>query len=619
MRPFGISVFFWFVSIAVLQAQILDDSTKEIYSYKTVKYKYEANLLSEKKSFLGDTSLDKFSERGDFLYQGNEMYQNLGVFGTSARPLFYKLPGSIGLRNGVNMFDYLIPGPNQIKYFNTLSPFTEVQYTQGAKQRASIRVTLSQNILPRLNISAHYQRFTALRILNVTESEERLTDHHSVWLSSNYISKDKRYKVWAYYQHLNNLQNETGGGLKESVQAQDSLFISPDLQAVKLFNFARNRDLRNNWYASQVFKPFGNSLFFRTTHSRTRQINTYTDPKPNLDYYGRNRLYFQSQRGIASKVPDTLSSLRQYQLWENTISAGLQDSIREFSFYLKRRDTDFRNNLFAILQNKVEILYGFQYSGVLASGETEVKAEFINNKEYDISALWSKKNFSGSLRYISFQPSIIQSEFFSKNLVYFKSFNNSQSLNAKIEYTIRFGKWTLVSGFEHIDVENGIAFDTSFSPFQTNERSRMQYASISFYGKIGKRFNTQNRFIRVFQAGALISQMPGYVYRSTHWFDVVRSKKGFEVQVGFNLDWRFLWPSENYNPLTGQWFLQKSTVIPPYFLFDAFTHIKIDRARLYFKVHNTLQKVGGLGYFAAPNYPGQRRLFEFGLIWTFFD
>jgi hypothetical protein len=47
--------------------------------------------------------------------------------------------------------------------------------------------------------------------------------------------------------------------------------------------------------------------------------------------------------------------------------------------------------------------------------------------------------------------------------------------------------------------------------------------------------------------------------------------------------------------------------------------VRIDRVRIYFKVHNVLQKLGSPGYFATPFYPGQRRLFEFGLNWTFFD
>jgi hypothetical protein len=52
---------------------------------------------------------------------------------------------------------------------------------------------------------------------------------------------------------------------------------------------------------------------------------------------------------------------------------------------------------------------------------------------------------------------------------------------------------------------------------------------------------------------------------------------------------------------------------------NAFAHVRIDRVRVYLRVHNVLQGLGSMGYFAAPGYAGQPRLFEIGLDWTFFD
>jgi hypothetical protein len=306
-------------------------------------------------------------------------------------------------------------------------------------------------------------------------------------------------------------------------------------------------------------------------------------------------------------------------LFENTFYGGFQDSLNEFSVYVKRRDINYRTNIFTVLQNRTEILYGFLYQGVLAGGDAIAKAEFISGDEYDINLSWAKKNFKAEFRRMVFAPSLIQREFFSKNLVYSNQFLSSPSLNLKVDYTLKWKNWSISPGFEHIVVDRGIVTDTTFMPYQATSSSTMQYASIAINGNLGRLFYTENRFIRVFQAGSRVSQMPSYVYHSAHYFDLLKKKKGFGIQLGFNLDWRFDWPTENYNPLTGQWFLQNYTTIPPYFLLDFFAHFKIDRARIYAKVHNTLQKVGGLGYYAAPYYPGQRRLFEVGLIWTFFD
>ncbi len=113
--------------------------------------------------------------------------------------------------------------------------------------------------------------------------------------------------------------------------------------------------------------------------------------------------------------------------------------------------------------------------------------------------------------------------------------------------------------------------------------------------------------------------MPGYVLRTSHWFDVVRYRKSYAIQAGFSLDWRNQWTPEIFIAPNAQWYVQNQQKIPTYFMMNTFVHLRIDRVRAYFRVHNTLQGLGTRGYLATPGYPGQRRLFELGLDWTFFD
>jgi hypothetical protein len=603
-----------FISFQAI-SQILDDTTKLLYSNKTVKYRYENQMITGHGYQTGDTSMREFNQQIDFLYQQNGWHQNLGVFGTAARPLFYTLPASIGLRNGMTAFDYLIPNRDQIPYFNTLSPYTEVFYMQGARQRSMLKTTLSQNVLPGLNLAAHYQRFTGLRILNVTQSDERLTDHHSAWISVNFQTKNKKYRAWAHYQHLNQLHYETGGALVPQQGRKDSLFISPNIMPVKLDANARNRDLRNNWYASQIWKPFGN-FFLRTSNQRIRQVNTYGDPLPNLGFYG-DSLYFQKQGNPKGKA-DSIWVKRTYQLWENGLYAGYQDSLYFLSVYVKRRDNFLRSNFFTRYNQVTEYLYGAQLQWTVGEKQFWAKGEWIGPEEFDLAGSLKWKGLLASGRILNFTPALIQREFFSKNLVYETNFQSSNATQFAVSYALPLKNLTLTPAFENQTVARGISFNQNFQPFQTDKIAVMQYLCLQMDGH-WNRFHSTNKFIRVFQSGGRIAAMPSYVYHSCHEFALLKKRKGFYAALGFNLDWRFDWPSEDYNPLNGQWFLQTRTTIPPYFLFDAFTHIKIDRLRLYFKVHNTLQGLGGAGYYGAPWYPAQRRLFEFGLCWTFFD
>ena len=617
-KTFSIAFILGFFLCGSAIGQILDDSTKQLYSAKTVKYRLEAEMIQNSGAKMKDSVLNQFSDKGDFIYQGTKIYQNLGVFGTSARPLLFELPGSIGKRNGQTSFDYLVPDQSQVQYFNTLSPFTDIQYAQGAKQRAMIRTTFAVNVLPRLNIAGQYQRLTALRILNVTQSEERMVDHHSLWLSANYSTKGGKYRVWGYYQHLNHLQYETGGGKpsRRGLAFTDSLFISPDLNPVYLNNNARNRELRNNWYLQQVFKPFGNAFTIRTSHKRSRQSNRYEDPVPTASFYG-GETYFQ--KNPTASVSDSLFSLRTFQVWENTGYVGFQDSLQDVNVYIKRRDIQYSNNIQTFNPGSAEWILGFQFHGLYKGNRVDLVSEWLSPNEFDLKGNILLKGWNLGGRLFSYLPSVIQSEFVSKNLIYETDFKSSRAFQLTGSKRFSIGKWSFTPSYEQISVARGIVYDTSFKPQQANKISLNQYFGITVEGTFARRFHTQNRFIKVLQSGEKISGMPGYIFHSSHWYDLVKNKKAFGVQLGFNLDWRYDWPSENYNPLTGQWYLQNSVTIPPYFLLDAFANIRIDRVRLYFKVHNVLQKVGSQGYFAAPLYPAQRRLFEFGLNWTFFD
>lgn len=603
------------------QAQILDDSTKEIYSSRTVKYRLENQLVTNYGAQSSDTSLRNFSEKGDFLYQSDGWYQNLGVFGTAARSLYYQLPAAIGLRNGQTSFDYIVPSKDEVKYYNTLSPHSDIQYFQGARQRAMLRATFSQNILPRLNITGHYQRLTAMRTINITQSEERQSDHHSAYVSSNFSDSLGRYRAWGHYQHLNHLEYETGGALfaNDTKNQEDSLFENPEIFKAQLNQNARNRELRNNWYFSQIWKPSQTGIYLRTSHYRFRQTNRYTDPAPNLAFYGKDNLYFQKPITTDNQPIDTLFSERIFRLWENTGFIGYQDSSIDVSFYLRHRDIRYSNNLFSYFTHQQDWVYGGQFSGRLGPGKVWLKGEWIGPTEYDLQSEWNWAGFQATARWMSFRPSVVQQEFISKNLFYLNDFSNSKALHLHVSQKIKLGKWAIIPEFDHQSVLQGIAFGSNYEPFQASGTSTMQRFKIQVRGQLGNIFFTENQLIRVFQSGARISQMPTYAFHSAHWVELLRNRKGYRIQLGFNLDWRADWTSESYSPLNGQWYLTNNQTVAPYTLVDVFAHFQLAKTRIYGKVHNTLQGLGSKGYFAAPNYQAQRRLFEIGLIWYFFD
>jgi hypothetical protein len=188
-----------------------------------------------------------------------------------------------------------------------------------------------------------------------------------------------------------------------------------------------------------------------------------------------------------------------------------------------------------------------------------------------------------------------------------------------LEKEFRLKGISLRPRLEALNVENGIAFDTSFSPFQTTGKTEIRYLGIDIRTSFFKRLHSQTSFTRSLQNGTRIAGMPGYTLNTSHWFDLVKNQKAYAVQIGLSLDWRTDWTAEMFNGLNGQWYLQQAGSVPTYFMMNSFVHLRIDRVRVYLRVHNTLQGLGTEGYFATPLFPAQQRLFELGLDWTFFD
>ncbi len=618
MKNILILSFLFFLPLNSALAQILDDSSRQIYSLRTVMMRQEYNMALNRGRLPVDTILEGFSEKLDFRDKDGKEFQNLGVFGSASRPILYELPVAIGQRNGMQAFDVLVPTKETVQYFNTLSPFSSIRYMQGARKRAMIQTTFSVNPMPRFNISAHYQRLTALRVVNVSSSDEREIDHHSLWLSSNYRSKNGAYRVWGHYRHLNHLQYETGAALPGGSGFTDSLFISPAILSARLSKDTRNRDLRNSWYFSQILKNGNTGLYLRSIHSKEKQVNRYGDSRPNPSYYGPSNFFYQAD-GPERGEPDSVFSQRVFNVWENTIAAGRQDSLSDFRVYLKRRDWTFENNYAPENKSGAEWIAGFAFDGIWKGFATVLKAEAKNKDEFDLngSIVWKGWNLNG--RILSFMPSMVQQEFRSQNLDYTRNFNSSRALRLRIEKEFRIKRIRIQPFFENIGISRGIAFDSTFTPFQSTGLTNITYGGLQFSASLAGRLHTSTRFTKTIQSGTRISGMPGMMLSSTNWFDLVKNSRAYAVQLGFQLDWRSDWQSEAYHSINAQWYLTKSGSIPDYVMMNAFAHVRIDRVRVFLRVHNVLQGLGSMGYFAAPGYAGQPRLFEIGLDWTFFD
>ena len=81
-------------------SRVIDDTTKQVYGPNTSRYFYERDAFENRVVLYPiDTAINNF-HRWDYVQQNNNLYQDLGLFGTAMNPIYYQAPGVIGVRSG---------------------------------------------------------------------------------------------------------------------------------------------------------------------------------------------------------------------------------------------------------------------------------------------------------------------------------------------------------------------------------------------------------------------------------------------------------------------------------------------------------------------------------------
>lgn len=230
LKKYKLAGFFllWLLQPFLAQAQILDDSTQQVYGPTTTLFFLEKDILANKdRPYAVDTILDNFHNY-NFVNRYGNRYQDLGNLGTAIRPVFYTPPTQIGTYFGINAYDLYAYTPDNIKYYDTKSPYSSVYYAQGGLLQQILGVEFSRNIKPNWNAGFTYQRITAPKQFGYARREDRQTDNQTIAVYTRYQNKDSTYQLLAHFSHLNHGMVDQGGIRRDSIGGElappDSLF-----------------------------------------------------------------------------------------------------------------------------------------------------------------------------------------------------------------------------------------------------------------------------------------------------------------------------------------------------------------------------------------------------------
>ena len=569
-----------------------------------------------------DTSMDGVQR----YFPGNFPYQ----LGLANRKLIFEPASGIGFRSGFDNLDMFGYNKDEIKYYRTRTPYTEIFAVFGSKKEQYAKLFHTQNINKQWNIA-----LSMLRIRSEGFYQRQNCTDNNMSLTINHTSKNNRYSLLAN-GIVSSIKTDENGGISNDKNLDTNLFGDKKLIPINLLN-ARTKRLHEEFYVKQslyfgkkdnIMK--GDSIVghrVRPTNSLSYSFDAsddmaaYTEAAIDSGFY--KHTFFDTEKTLDSthivtfehavswkstffqKVTAEISYsqkalyVAQYTDSMKVIAQHMLDNIVHFE--LRKRMNDYHATGFYWNLDGKYIMSGSNKGDYAAN--LDLVAALKNDKKIFLEAVKDYRNVP-----------FIYSNYFSNHFEWGNSFNKTSDTKLKLYYSDPKNKFLF--GGEMNQVYGYMYFDSTFAPKQFDTVVTVYSAFVQKNFRLGH-FHLNNK-ITWQKASSDIIHIPQFVTDHSFYYQGKWFKKVTEVQLGFDISYYTSYYGDAYMPALGQYYWQKEKMIGNYPFIDFFFQMKIKHASIFFKTEHVNSGLMG-SYYLAPNMPAPDRSFKVGVRWMFFD
>lgn len=617
-------------------SRVLNDSTKQVYGPKTVLWTTEKSLFYNRNVYVPlDTSYINL-HRWTYIQRFNNFYKDLGNMGTALSPIFPTMPSTVGATTGFTSYD-LYYDTEEPRYFDTKSPYTQINLVWGGKGRAITKVEFSRNVHSRWNFGFDYRPIFVDRQLQYQKANRQTVSQYYD-LYTTYKSKDSKYLVLFNYRRMRHRVVENGG---VNTNALTSLgFFDPNAAFyLSLGGSASGGNAVTEYYKSGIH------LFQHYQLARPFQVYTITDIHTTANKFSDATSgelnaappvnYFHFSQGDSANASDQ-AILKTFQN-----EAGIKGNAGPlfYNFYAKLRSYQYENTY----QEPKSSVLAYKRTGTekYVGGRVELQfdsltqlsgmAEYLLDGHYKLEADWKSPWIDASARSTLAKPGFMQTAYFGSH----DSWNNSFSAVASEQLSgfikVRIGPLFISPGATFTTLSNYIYFkqkvDSTLYQQVLPYQHGVQVAfapELRFSLQLMKRISlkTQGIYTLLVKNDGNALQIPLLFINSQLAYEGPFFKGNLHVQVGFDAHWQSTYNALGYATAIQQFYVQDARVAmpsPSFLLADVFLNAKIKRGRFFFKYQNLMQAFTKSGYIPTPGYPGTRNLLDFGFIMLLFD
>lgn len=528
---------------------------------------------------------------------------------------------------------------NQIRYCSVATPVTELYFKSVMKQGQSVDSFLTLNTSPELNFSIAYRGLRSFgKYIN------QLSSTGNFRFTTSYNTKNKRYFANAHFTYQDILNEENGGiTTVDDFESGNPSFTNRERLEVYL------TDAKSFLKGKRVFLDH----FFRINSVKGNN-NLYVSHQFNYE----NKFFEYNQATVYS----TVGGRPVYRFGDSYKTSGINDqthynkmynklgliyentTLGKFQFFAD----DFINNYY---YNQILILDAQTIPAALnlrinsAGGQYDYQKNKWNGKfAYSRSITnQSLSNLDAKMRYDLNDETQLSFEYQNINKLPNNSHNLYQSSYVKYNWSNDFKNekinsiianadtpWVNASlqystfndylYFDDISSAGEIALKQQIiAPKQYNNTINYLSIKASKELKFGKFALDNTLLYQKVDQGEFILNVPEIVTRNTFYYSDTMFHKALFLQTGVTLNYFTKYYANDYNPVIGEFFVQKKKEIGNFPNLDFFFNARIQRTRIYFIAEHFNSSLSGNNFYAAPNNPYRDFMIRFGLVWNFFQ
>jgi len=524
---------------------------------------------------------------------------------------------------------------NQIRYSSVATPVTELFFKSTLTKGQSVDSFFTLNLSPNLNFSIAYK---GLRSEGKYINQMATTG--SFRFTASYNTTSKRYFLNAHFTGQDALNEENGGITTiEDFESKDSKYTNRQRLQVYL------TDAESFLKAKRIFidhsfriNPTQGANNLYITHQLNYENKFFEYYQPTIaSAVGTQAVNRFGDAIVTSNLKDQTHYNKMYNkaaaIYENTTLGKFQFFIDDFrsNFYYNRiliRDNGVIPASFSRNINSVGGQYEYQknkWHGKFLLSKSITKQSISNldaKLNYDLN---DDFQFVFGYQNLSKLPNdnynLLQSDFVGYN--WSNNFKNEKinvlsgsAVTPWFEASLQLSALT-----DHLYFENTAADETQQIVTPNQYGGTIKYLSLKLnkeltFGKFA--LNNTVLYQKVEQQDDILN-VPVFVTRNTIYFSNHFFSRALFIQAGITLNYFTNYYANDYNPIIGEFFIQKKKQIGNYPNLDFFLNAKIQRTRVYIKAEHFNAAYTGNNYYSAPNNPYRDMTIRIGLIWNFFN